>query len=599
MLGSFAGIVMNTSVILPAIFLGHAIDTALAYRSGAATESDLTWAALGFAGGTALVEGPRIFKRWFMITANARIRANLRADALRGVLSWPMARVHQAPIGDLMARIIGDVEVIGVGTRELTIETWDTLLFSTSLVIALIVIDAPLALVALAPVPISMLLAHATGRWVGRRTARAREANASMTAVLQEQLTGLRLLRLFGRGSAAVRQFADVSSRFAASNLATQRLGLGLTAFYSVLICSGVIWIIWRGGEEVIAGSSTVGVLVAFTELYLRFVNRGFRVPRLFNSLQSAGAAYARLRPLLAPALSGSGEARFASFDARSVAGMAEPLVLPAARSPGPVAVSLRHVSFSYPGSAPDALHDLSLEIPAGALVAVTGPIGSGKSALARAVLGLYPISSGEIRLDGHSVAHLPSLDRAAQVGYLAQDPFVFSGTVRENVLLRPRDDESDDAVTDRTIAMAALEDDIRSLPEGLETEIGELGIRVSGGQRQRIGLARALNASGQRPGLLVLDDPFSAIDVETEATIVEALRTSFGPTAPPEHQATILLCSHRLAAFPLADRVVVLDAGRIVETGTHTELLAADGLYARIYRAQRQVEQPAMATPA
>jgi ABC-type multidrug transport system fused ATPase/permease subunit len=138
-------------------------------------------------------------------------------------------------------------------------------------------------------------------------------------------------------------------------------------------------------------------------------------------------------------------------------------------------------------------------------------------------------------------------------------------------------------------VALAALEDDLRRFPAGLETEIGELGIRVSGGQRQRIALARALAAAGPTgPGLLVLDDPFSAVDVETEARIVAGLREAFGPLAPPERRATILLCSHRLAAFPRADLVVVLDHGRVVERGSHEALMAAGGLYARIYRAQR-----------
>jgi ABC-type multidrug transport system fused ATPase/permease subunit len=241
-------------------------------------------------------------------------------------------------------------------------------------------------------------------------------------------------------------------------------------------------------------------------------------------------------------------------------------------------------------------LHDISLELPAGALVAVTGPIGAGKSALARALLGLYPLDSGRVLFDGRSLEQMPVAERVRRTGYLPQEPHLFSGTVRENVLLyapgelaaepKPTAPSMAQAM-ERAVRAAALGDDLRVFPAGIETEIGELGIRVSGGQRQRIGLARALAAVA--PGLLVLDDPFSSVDVETEAQIIAGLREAIGPAAPARRQATILLCSHRLAAFPRADLVLVLDGGRIVEQGTHDALMRADGRYAHIYRAQQR----------
>src|SRR5499426_4818317 len=193
-LGSIAGIIMNTAVVLPAILLGRAIDRALALERGQATPGEVAWAALLFIAGTLLTELPRIAKRWWLMTANARIRTNLRADAFRGVLGWPMADVQRTPVGELMARIVADVEVLGVGVREFTIETWDTVLFSLSFVVAMLVFDPGLTLVALAPVPLAMILAHATGRWVAARTTRAREANADLTSTIQEHLAGIRVL---------------------------------------------------------------------------------------------------------------------------------------------------------------------------------------------------------------------------------------------------------------------------------------------------------------------------------------------------------------------------------------------------------------------
>src|SRR5215813_5676448 len=183
-LGSLAGIVMNTAIVLPAILFGRAIDRALAFERGQAAAADVGWAALAFLGGTLLTEGPRMAKRWWLMTANARIRANVRADAFRGVLAWPMADLDRMPVGDLMARIVGDVEVLGVGVREFTIEIWDTVLFSLSFVVAMLVFDPGLTVLAMLPVPVAMLLAHVTGRWVAGRTTRAREAAADLTSLL-------------------------------------------------------------------------------------------------------------------------------------------------------------------------------------------------------------------------------------------------------------------------------------------------------------------------------------------------------------------------------------------------------------------------------
>jgi ATP-binding cassette, subfamily B, multidrug efflux pump len=600
-LGSITGFIMNTTVVLPPILLGWTIDAALAFERGEVGPGAVGWAALAFVGGTLLTEGPRMAKRWWLMTANARIRANIRADALRGVIAWPMARLDRTPVGDVMARIIGDVEVLSVGVREFTIETWDTLLFSLSLVVAMLIYDPPLTVLALLPVPMAMLLAKATGRWVAGRTTASRQANSALTTAIQELLAGIRVLRLFGRTAAAVERVDTLSGEQADTNLALVRLRGGLRPVYTTLMTAGVLLVVWQGGEQVVSGAMTLGAFIAYLELYLRFVNRGFRVPQMINSIQGGAAAYARLRPLLAPPPPLANEPPRASFRANHIAGIQEPAPAPPAVPAGPVAVSLRGVTFRYSTATAPALCDIWLDIPAGALVAVTGPVGSGKSALARALLGLYPLEAGQVLWDGRPLEDIPVAERAVRTGYLPQDPYLFSGTVRDNILLSPAtlrpaqghalDAAKDGSVLASALSCAALGEDLGTFPTGLETEIGERGIRVSGGQRQRMALARAIAASSPLvPGLLVLDDPFSALDLDTEAKIVSGLRQLFGPSQPYAQQCTVVLFSHRLLAFPQADIVVVLDRGRILEQGTHAELSKDNRLYARIYRAQRLV---------
>jgi ATP-binding cassette subfamily B multidrug efflux pump len=592
LLGSLGGIVMNTAVVLPALLLGRAIDSVVGFSRGETTSDVVALAALAYVAGTLATEVPRVGKRWWLITANNRIRANLRADIFRGVVAWPMVRLHRTPIGDLMARTVGDVEVLGVGVREFTIETWDTVLFCISIVVVMLVIDPTVTVLALLPVPVALFVAHRVGGWMIRRTMAARQANAQLTASIQEHLAGLRVLRLFGRRAAAVEQVARLSERQAAANLDLVRVKSGLQPAYSTLMTAGIVAVVWLGGGHVLSGALTVGAFVAYLELYGRLVGRGFRIPQLVNSVQSGAAAYERIEPLLAPAVSVRGEPPLASFRPGQLVGLDLHACALADPVSGPASVSLRAAAFSYPGATEPAFEDVTLEIPPGALVAVTGPIGSGKSALARCLAGVYPVDGGEILIDGWT----PTESVAGRIGYAPQHADLFSGSVRENVFLTSG--PNFDAVRlSETLRLAGLDGDIAAMPRGVETPIGEQGIRISGGQRQRLGLARAVAARAPaRPGLLVLDDPFSAIDVDTENRIVANLRSAFGPAASTDRRATVMLFSQRLAAFPQADLIVVLDRGRVVELGTHRDLLSRPGLYARIYRAQQRVDGQAAA---
>jgi ATP-binding cassette subfamily B multidrug efflux pump len=589
--GSLAGILMNVAIVLPAVFLGRAINAVLAYERHTASAGTVGVSAALFVAATAGTQLPRIGKRYWLGLARNRLKANVRADALRGVLAWPMDRLAAMSVGGVMARVIGDVEVLGTGVGEVIVETWDTLVFSASIVVTMFLYDATLAAIALSPVPVALWLAKIAGRLVAQRTASARQSDAELTTVLHEQLGGLRLLRLAGRADAATERVGILAGRQATAELDAIRLDEALSAVYTALLSVGVFFVIWLGGRDVAAGQLSVGGLVAFLQLFVRFVTRAPRIPQMANRVQAAGATYTRLEPLLAPPSQISAEPAWSSLRAAHVAGPATWQVRRPSGERAPARLSFEGVSFSYPGGRA-GLSQVDLEVPAGSFVAVTGPVASGKSALARLAAGIYPPDTGRVLLDGEPVALLSPDERASQVGYLGQEPHIFSGSLVDNVSLsaEPAEAGEPSPAVLRALGLAALEHDVAAMPEGPATEIGEFGARVSGGQRQRIALARALAAGGQAPALLVLDDPFSAVDVHTEATIVSALHAALGDEVPAGERATVLLFSHRLAAFPYADRVVVLDAGRVEELGTHAELLAAGGLYARIYHAQARL---------
>ncbi len=601
-IGSLCGVVMNTAVVLPAVLLGHAIDVVVAHEHGRASSAAVTQAAVLLIGGTLATELPRVGKRFWLGVCKNRIRANVRADALRGVLSWPAQRLHTTSVGEVMARVVGDVEVLGTGVGEVIVETWDTLLFSVSLIVVMLIYDPTLAVLALLPVPVALALSKAVGSRVISRTLRAREANAAVTAFIQEGLTGLRVLRVSGRGPGYTARLRALAEDQADAELAASRLDAVLGPVYGTLVTSGVLAVLWLGGHRVVNGDLSTGDLVAFLGLFGRFTARAFRIPQMANRIQAATAAYSRLAPLLARPASRTAEPARAAWSTDRIAGLPwqpAPVTPPTPPRAAATALSLHDVAFTYPGATEPALRGVSLQVPPGALVAVTGPVGSGKSALARLVLGLYPPDSGRVRVDGEDPQCWQPTDRSA-VGYLPQGHPVFSGSIADNVLLpQPRGapaahhEQAQGLRLARALAVAGLSEDVTAMAAGVDTGIGELGVQVSGGQRQRIALARSLAAPTSTPRLLVLDDPFSAVDVQTEAQIITALRSAVGPDAPPASRATVLLCSTRLATFGQADLVVVLDAGRIVESGTHTALLAVDGLYARIFRAQRHTRRP------
>ncbi len=249
---------MNTAVVLPSVLLGHAVDTVAAFRNGAADSSAVGTACLLLLAGTLATELPRVGKRYWLGVARSRIAANVRSDAFVGVLGWPGERLHTASIGGVMARIIGDVEVLRTAVGEVIVETWDTLLFSASLCVAMLVYDPSLTGIALLHVPFALLLAKAAGTAVARRTIAARTANAALTSFVQQGLTGQQVLRVTGRGCAWTQRLNGLATAQANAELATTRLESLLAPVYTTVTVAGIVAIFWLGGHRVAAVAAGV-----------------------------------------------------------------------------------------------------------------------------------------------------------------------------------------------------------------------------------------------------------------------------------------------------------------------------------------------------
>jgi ATP-binding cassette subfamily B protein len=487
-----------------------------------------------------------------------RIETDLRNDFFRHLLRLDATYYGTTRTGDLMSRATNDTSAVRMAAGPAVmylVNTAVTFVFALGMMLW---ISPRLALLAMIPMIGLPAIVLGFGRVIHERYEEIQEQFADLSTFVQENLSGVRIVRAYNREREQSNRFDALNDDYRARNMALVRTSGAFHPLLSLVSGVAMVLVTGLGGIQVMTGAITLGDFVAFSMYLAMLVWPMIALGWVVNLFQRGEASMGRLNVVL----------------------NAQPAVQ-APSAPRPLSVvkgeiEVRGVSFRYPGTERAVLEDVTFVARAGETVAIVGPTGSGKSTLVALLARLYDPTAGTISLDGTPLTALDPADLRRHIGIVPQDSFLFSDTIQRNIGLGIKGSDGDERVR-RAARVAQLHEQILEFPDGYHTMLGERGINLSGGQKQRATLARAL---ARDPAVLVLDDALSAVDTHTEAAILADLRGAMRGT-------TSFIISHRVSAVMHADQILVLDHGRVVERGRHAELIAAEGTYARLLHRQ------------
>ncbi len=526
---------------------------------------------------TALIGGALRFGMRELLNGLSRwIEYDLRNALFVHLESLDAGYFGRTRTGDIMARLTNDLSAVRMAAGPAIMYLTNTVfggIFSLAFMAA---ISIHLTLLALLPMLVLPVIALRLGRLIHVRFEAVQEHFSTLTTQAQENLSGVRIVRAYRQEEAEIARFAGLNQEYLTRNMALARLWGMMHPMFALLAGAGAVVVLGVGGMLALRGAISVGAFVAFG-MYLAMLTWPLiALGWVINLFQRGDASMGRLVEMLRvqPAV------------------VTHPPIVHLPPAAGGRSIEFRGVGFHYPaaGATPEktseetpsrwVLRDISFTVPAGATLGVAGATGSGKTALIDLIARVYDPQEGEILIDGVPIRHVPLDELRREIGYVPQESLLFSDTITAN--LRYGVEGDDEEIWREAARLAQLDKTVADFPGGYDTMLGERGINLSGGQKQRAALARAL---ARRPAIVLLDDALSAIDTHTEAEILHGLRTALT-------RRTAVIASHRASALRDATTIIVLDGGRVVEMGRHTELLAAEGRYWALVRRQRLVEE-------
>ncbi|MGB3633384.1 MAG: ABC transporter ATP-binding protein [Rubrobacteraceae bacterium] len=559
--GAFVALLLVTAAnLLTPLLIGRAIDDGISPRN-----LNIMFIMVGGLVGVALVRGLFTFLQGYLAErASQGVAYDLRNALFERIGRLSFSYYDRVQTGQLVTRLTNDVEQIRTFTGSGVVQLGNAAVMLVGTTFLLLYLDWQLALVALAIIPPIVFVLVRFVQKIRPLFGEVQQTLGRLNTVLQEDLSGVRVIRAFAREDYETQRYRNVNDELLDKNLQTVRTFASNFPIIFLLSNLGTLGIVLFGGLQVIGGSLSIGELVAFNA-YLAFLLQPIlTIGFLSASISRAGASSLRVFEVLD-----------APIDVRDKPDAVE---LP----PIQCRVKFEGVGFRYPGSERDVLRDVSFCIEPGQTVAILGTTGSGKSTLVNLIPRFYDATEGGVKLDGYDVRDVTLSSLRSQTGIVLQETRLFSGSVRDNIAFG-KPDAADEEI-EKAARDAQADDFIRELPEGYATVIGERGLGLSGGQRQRIAIARALLVD---PRLLILDDSTSAVDAETEAAIQETLDRLMR-----EESRTVFVIAQRVSTVRDADLILVLDQGRIAARGTHDELTRDSELYNEILGSQL-VEQP------
>jgi len=502
--------------------------------------------------------------RWIVIGISRDIEFDLRNDLFEHLerLSYPY--YQRTRTGDIMARATNDLNAVRMLLGPAIMYSANTLVFTAGALIYMMKISPKLTLYTFLPLPVASIVIQYFGRQIHERFEKIQAMFSDISARAQENFSGARVIRAYVQETAEVRQFEAANTEYIARSLPLARLMGLLWPTLEFTLGLAVVLVLWLGGRQVLSNRISIGDFGAFLTYMVQLTWPVIALGWVINIFQRGTASLKRIDEIMQE------EPEITD----------EPSVLLA----GPPDAELRgeiefhRLNFAYNGT--PVLYDANLKIPEGSSLAIVGPTGSGKTTLVNLIPRVYDAEPGAIVIDGHLIREFPLQFLRRHIGFVPQETFLFSDTVRENIAFGV-EDATDEEV--RAAAEAAnIAADIESFPDQYQTMVGERGIALSGGQKQRIAIARALI---RNPRILILDDALSSVDTQTEDKILNHLREVM-------RGRTTIFISHRVSTVRNADRIAVLHGGRIVELGTHDELIAREGYYTDLYNKQLLEEE-------